>query len=189
MKQLKDLKPGEIFWTYTDDNVIQFQFLGKLSTHTIWGHHFLLTKEIVTGKEVYMSEINKVFTTEEEAIKTQLNTIRQEREKYNKQKELIEKDITKCNNLIYKYTTQLSEIQNNKIKPKFKIGQTIRRDDGHSMKYTIIDIVDGKYVFENEQFRAKISDQDNWITEEEFQSKQGYYFKARWNMHPALDNY
>ena len=33
--------------------------------------------------------------------------------------------------------------------PKFKIGETIRRDDGHSAPYIIADITEDKYIFSN----------------------------------------
>ena len=72
--------------------------------------------------------------------------------------------------------------------PKFKIGETIRRDDGHSIPYTIADITEDKYIFSN-GFKREISDQNNWITEEEFQSRRGVGCKIYYPYSPALDTY
>ena len=72
--------------------------------------------------------------------------------------------------------------------PKFKIGETIRRDDGHSAPYIIADITEDKYIFSN-GFKCKILDQDNWITQEEFHSRQGVGYKLYYPYIPALDVY
>lgn len=91
-KILKDLEPGEIFWSYTDKDVLEYKVICN-SGEKIAGGMLITVKETETGKTVDMLETVWTFTERKEALESFLDGVIGKREELLLKKEELEAGI------------------------------------------------------------------------------------------------
>ena len=125
-KILKDLEPGDVFWSYTDKDVLEYKVICD-SGEKIAGGMLITVKETETGKTVDMLDTVWTYSDRKEALESFLGSIVSKREELLSEKEKLEIKIREYDGVLDKHMSEIDRYP--------KVGESFYyRVNGHIRK-------------------------------------------------------
>ena len=120
MKYLRDLKSGDLFWSCTDTDIIQYKVIGSSSKDYSISTKFITAREVEKGIEVQMSEDIIVFSNKQEALESFIDAIIEKKEDCLLKKEKLESELNTLNSMLDEHiTTMVRQINYPKVGDSF----------------------------------------------------------------------